>query len=67
MGYSLISYKEKIISKYCSIPIFEVEELNLVEYLFYYREAVIYNCMQTEDGIELRKKYGKDSAEKLKK
>lgn len=26
--------------------------MDLVEYLFYYREAVIYNCMQTEDGIE---------------
>lgn len=52
MGYVLISHKEKVISKYCGISIFEVEELDLVEYLFYYREAVIYNCMQTEDGME---------------
>lgn len=52
MGYKLISHREKVISKYCNISIFEVEELDLVEYLFYYREAVIYNCMQTEDGIE---------------
>lgn len=52
MGYKLVSYREKIISKYCNISILEVEELDLVEYLFYYREAVIYNCMQTEDGIE---------------
>ena len=52
MGYTLISHKEKMISKYCNISICEVEELDLVEYLFYYREAVICNCMQTEDGIE---------------
>lgn len=52
MGYVLISHKEKVISKYCGISIFEVEELDLVEYLFYYREAVIYNCMQSEDGME---------------
>lgn len=52
MGYKLISHREKVISKYCDISIFEVEELDLVEYLFFYREAVIYNCMQTEDGIE---------------
>lgn len=52
MGYKLISSREKAISKYCGISIIEVEELDLVEYLFYYREAVIYNCMQTEDGIE---------------
>ncbi len=52
MGYKLISHREKVISKYCGISIFDVEKLDLVEYLFFYREAVIYNCMQTEDGIE---------------
>ena len=52
MGFKLISHREKTISKYCNIPILEVEELDLVEYLFYYREAVIYNCMQTEEGRE---------------
>lgn len=52
MGYKLVSHREKMISKYCGISIFQVEELDLVEFLFYYKEAVIYNCMQTEDGIE---------------
>ena len=52
MGYKLVSHREKIISKYCNISILDVEELDLVEYLFFYREAVIYNCMQTDDGIE---------------
>lgn len=55
MGYKLVSHREKIISKYCNISILDVEELDLVEYLFFYREAVIYNCMQTDDGIEYLK------------
>lgn len=55
MGYKLVSYREKMIARYCNISILDVEELDLVEYLFYYREAVIYNCMQTEDGIEYLK------------
>lgn len=55
MGYKVISHKERAIAKYCNISIFDVEELNLVEFLFYYREAVIYNCMQTEDGKEYLK------------
>ena len=55
MGYKLVSYQEKMVSKYCNISILDVEELDLVEYLFYFREAVIYNCMQTEDGREYLK------------
>lgn len=55
MGYKLITHREKLISKYCNISLLEVEELDLVEFLFYYREAVIYNCMQTDDGIEYLK------------
>lgn len=31
---------------------FEVEELDMVEFKFYLREAFIYNCSMTEDGIE---------------
>lgn len=33
----------------------EVEELDVVEYRFYLREAFIYNCSMTEDGIEYLK------------
>lgn len=42
----------KIVSKYLNISLFEVEELNVVEYRFFLREAFIYNCSQTEEGIE---------------
>lgn len=64
MGYQLISHREKVIAKYCNISILEVEELTIIEYLFYYREAVIYNCMQTEDGIEyLQNAYRLDQTE----
>jgi hypothetical protein len=31
---------------------FEVEELDVVEYKFFLREAFIYNCSKTEDGLE---------------
>ena len=41
-----------MISKYLDIPLFEVEELDVVEYKFFLREAFIYNCSQTEEGIE---------------
>jgi len=32
------------------ISILEVEELDLVTYLYFLREAFIYNCSQTEEG-----------------
>ena len=39
-------------SKYLNISFFEVEELDIVEYKFYLREAFIYNCSMSEEGIE---------------
>lgn len=51
-GYIVESIKEKRISEYLKIPVLEVDELDLVEYLFYLKEAVIYNCSQTEEGRE---------------
>lgn len=38
-----------------NIPLFEVEELDVVEYRFYLREAFIYNSSMTEEGIEYLK------------
>lgn len=34
---------------------FQVENLNILEYRFYLREAFIYNCMKTEEGIKYLK------------
>ena len=50
--YIIETVEEKTISKYLNIPLFEVEELDVVEYKYYLREAFIYNCSQTEEGIE---------------
>ncbi len=51
-GYIIESIREKRISEYLKISVKEVEELDLIEYLFFFREAIIYNCSQTEDGRE---------------
>ena len=51
-GFIVESIQEKRIAEYLRISVLEVEELNLVEYLFFLREAVIYNCSQTDEGRE---------------
>lgn len=51
-GFIVESIEEKRISEYLNISILNVEELDLVEYLFFLREAVIYNCSQTDEGRE---------------
>lgn len=50
--YIIESVEEKTISKYLNIPLFEVDELDVVEYKYWLREAFIYNCSMTEEGIE---------------
>lgn len=50
--YVLETVEYKTVSKYLGIPLLEVEELNVIEYRFYLREAFIYNCSQTDEGIE---------------
>ncbi len=51
-GYVVESIEEKCIAEYLKISLLEVEELDLIEYLHYLREAFIYNCSQTEEGRE---------------
>lgn len=51
-GYIVESIGEKRVAEYLRISMLEVEELKYVEYLFFLREAVIYNCSQTEEGRE---------------
>lgn len=51
-GYIVESIGEKRVAEYLRISMLEVEELDLVSYLFYLREAVIYNNSQTEEGRE---------------
>lgn len=40
----------KYIADYCNITISDVDELDLIEYLCYLRDARIYNLSMTEDG-----------------
>lgn len=51
-GYIVESIGEKRVAEYLKIPILRVDELDLIEYLFFLREAFIYNCSQTEEGRE---------------
>lgn len=51
-GYIVESIGEKRVAEYLRISMLEVDELDLVSYLFYLREAVIYNNSQTEESRE---------------
>lgn len=53
--YIIETVELKIVSKYLNIPLLDVEELDVVAYRFFLREAFIYNCSQTEEGIEYLK------------
>ena len=46
------SIEEKRISEYLGISLLEVENLDVIEFYFFLREAFIYNCMQSEEGQE---------------
>lgn len=50
--YILSTIEEKIISNYLGISLIEVLELNILQFKFFLREAFIYNCSQTESGID---------------
>ena len=51
-GYIVESIGEKTVAEYLKISMIQVEDLDLIEYLYCLREAFIYNCSQTEDGRE---------------
>ena len=51
-GYTVESIGEKRVAEYLKISLLQVDELDLVEYLYFLREAFIYNCSQTEEGRE---------------
>lgn len=53
--YIIETLEYKTVAKYLNIPLFEVEELDVVEYRFYLREAFIYNSSMTKEGIEYLK------------
>lgn len=46
----MFTIEEKNVAEYCKISIKDVEELDLIEFLCYRRDARIYQLSQTEDG-----------------
>ena len=50
--YLLFTIEEKTVSKYLGISLKEVDELNILEFKFYLRDAFIYNCSLTSEGID---------------
>lgn len=51
----LSSIEEKTIADYLNISLFDVLKLNILEFKFYLREAFIFNCSKTEEGLEYLK------------
>lgn len=50
--YHIESYWEHMVSQYLGISVLEVNQLNYIDYLFYRRDAFIYQMSQTEKGQE---------------
>ncbi len=50
--YTLMTRPEKLVMDYCHINIFEVQEMDIDIYLFFLREAMIFENSQTEEGRE---------------
>ncbi len=50
--YEVVTFWEKIVADYCGISLFDVQELDYVEYLMLRRDAFIFNHNKTEAGQE---------------
>ena len=50
--YQVLSWEEKTIADYLKINVFDVNELNIIDYWFFLRESVIYSLSQTAEGID---------------
>ena len=53
--YTLHTRPEKLVMDYCNIDIFEVQEMEIDVYLFFMREAMIFENSKTEEGREYLK------------
>ena len=51
----VITAWERLVSEYTGLNIFEVEELDYLDYLTFRRDAFIYRMSQTEKGEEYLK------------
>ncbi len=48
--YTLSTRPEKLVMDYCHINIYEVQEMEIDIYLFFLREAMIFENSQTDEG-----------------
>lgn len=48
--YTILTRPEKLVMDYCHINIYEVQEMEIDIYLFFLREAMIFENSQTEEG-----------------
>lgn len=54
--YEINTIEEKIISKYTGYNFDRINELDVIEYWLYLRDAAIYNLSQTNEGKEYLEK-----------
>lgn len=55
INYIVESISEKNVADYLKISVLDVEKLDYITYLFFLREAFIFNCSQTDEGKEYLK------------
>lgn len=53
--YTLLTRPERLVMDYCHIDIYEVQEMEIDVYLFFMREAMIFENSKTEEGREYLK------------
>lgn len=53
--YRLLTRPEKLVMDYCHINLYEIQEMEIDTYLFFLREAMIYENSQTKEGREYLK------------
>ena len=50
--YVIETASYKMVSNYLMVSLFEVDALDIIEFKYYLREAFIYNCSKTPEGLE---------------
>ena len=56
LKYDIETFAEKTIHDYTGYDFDKIENLNLIEYLSYFRDGIIYELSQTEHGREYLEK-----------
>lgn len=55
LPYEVVTRPEKMVADYCNINIFDVNQMEIDVYLFYMRQAMIYENSKTKEGREYLK------------